>query len=163
MHPCFRILATSIVLLCSLTNGFAQPRADLGWEPYRGSHGTRDDVPTRLFRNPTGPADKGVGEAWTTSDGRARLSIYVLHNDDGYSPANYLRRYLTEPPSQIDYRRVTPTFFAVSKVGGDRIFYRRCNFADAIHCVELAYPKNEKRTWDPIVTRISRSLRPLLG
>jgi len=79
------------------------------------------------------------------------------------TPARYLRRYLTDLPSQIDYKRGTSTFFAVSKVGRNRIFYRRCNFAQKIHCIELAYPKEEKRAWDSIVTRISLSLRPLAG
>jgi len=98
-----------------------------------------------------------------TTDGRGRLSIYVLRNSDGYTPRGYLKRFLTDRPSQIDYKRITATFFAVSKVGGNRIFYRRCNFAQNIHCVELAYPKEEKRAWDPIVTRISLSLRPLVS
>jgi hypothetical protein len=29
-----------------------------------------------------------------------------------------------------------------------------------IHCVDLRYPRGEKRAWDRIVTRISLSLRP---
>jgi hypothetical protein len=33
----------------------------------------------------------------------------------------------------------------------------------AIHCFDLVYPSQHKRAWDDIVTRISRSLRPLEG
>jgi hypothetical protein len=29
-----------------------------------------------------------------------------------------------------------------------------------IHCIDLQYPRREKRAWDAIVTRISLSLRP---
>jgi len=43
--------------------------------------------------------------------------------------------------------------------------YSRCNFSSeaggAIHCFDLVYPQAESRSWDAIVTRISRSLRPL--
>jgi hypothetical protein len=164
MRLFLRILLGGLFVIAGpAPDGVAQPAPDLGWQPYAGPEGTRDDLPARLFAKRSGPAEKGVGEEWTTSDGRARLSIYVLRNVDGHSPASYLRRYLTDAPSHIDYKRVTSTFFAVSKVGGDRIFYRRCNFAEAIHCIELAYPKNEKRAWDPVVTRISLSLRPLIG
>jgi hypothetical protein len=159
----FLQLSGIFLIACPIANVCAQPVADLGWQRYTGPGGTRDDVPAGLFARQRGLSDKGVGEEWTTRDGRARLAIYVLRNDDDYTPVSYLKRYLREPPSQIDYRRVTSTFFAVSKVGGNRIFYRRCNFANAIHCVELSYPKNEKRAWDQIVTRISLSLRPLLG
>jgi hypothetical protein len=56
-------------------------------------------------------------------------------------------------------------FVAISSVRHVLIFYSRCNFsADAaIHCFDLVYPRQEKRAWDAVVTRISRSLRPLDG
>jgi hypothetical protein len=45
------------------------------------------------------------------------------------------------------------------------ILYSRCNFSGrgrrAIHCFDIRYPQEEKRSWDSIITRISRSLRPL--
>ncbi len=45
------------------------------------------------------------------------------------------------------------------------IVYMRCNFSRAregsLHCVDIRYPQNEKVAWDNIVTRISRSVRPL--
>lgn len=45
------------------------------------------------------------------------------------------------------------------------IFYSCCNFSSemggAVHCFDLVYPQHEQRAWDAIVTRISRSLRPL--
>jgi hypothetical protein len=44
------------------------------------------------------------------------------------------------------------------------IYYSRCNFSgsstDTIHCFDLVYPQEEKTAWDPVVTRISLSLRP---
>jgi hypothetical protein len=47
------------------------------------------------------------------------------------------------------------------------VYYSRCNFSSemggAVHCFDLVYPQREQRAWDPIVTRISRSLRPLEG
>jgi hypothetical protein len=43
------------------------------------------------------------------------------------------------------------------------IFYRRCNFSSKadkrVACLQLDYPQAEKRSWDGMVTRISRSLR----
>jgi hypothetical protein len=67
--------------------------------------------------------------------------------------------------SALDYERITPTFFAISSVRQGLVYYSRCNFsagADAaLHCVDLVYPQREQRAWDAIVTRISRSLRPL--
>jgi hypothetical protein len=145
------------------TGSLAQPAKDLGWETYTDANGTREDFPARLFVVRAGPAEKGVGQGWTTADGRARLSVYVLRNSEGHTPASYLNRYLTERPWEIGYKRVTRDFFAVSKYSGNRILYRRCNFSHVgnIHCVDLGYPSRDKRAWDTIVTRMSRSLRPL--
>ncbi|MEA2949676.1 MAG: hypothetical protein QOI40_5006 [Alphaproteobacteria bacterium] len=52
---------------------FAEPRPDLGWQTYTDPQGTRDDIPAGLFVVRKGPTEKGVGEEWTTADGRARL------------------------------------------------------------------------------------------
>ena len=45
------------------------------------------------------------------------------------------------------------------------IFYSRCNFSSdaggAIHCFDMVYPQEAKRAFDYVVTRVSRSLRPL--
>jgi hypothetical protein len=68
--------------------------------------------------------------------------------------------------AELDYSRVTPTFFAVSKYSGENVLYRRCNFDRAawlMHCIDMSYPAAEERDWDGVVTRISRSLRPLAG
>jgi hypothetical protein len=43
--------------------------------------------------------------------------------------------------------------------------YLRCNFSSTrggtLHCADIRYPINEKRDWDGVVTRISRSVRSL--
>jgi hypothetical protein len=33
----------------------------------------------------------------------------------------------------------------------------------AVHCIDLVYPQDVPQAWNGIVTRISRSLRPLEG
>jgi hypothetical protein len=72
-----------------------------------------------------------------------------------------LNNYLRTPRTQLDYQ-VAASFFAISAVKDDTIYYSRCNFSrSAIHCFDLVYPAGEKHAWDSIVTRISLSLRPL--
>ena len=55
--------------------------------------------------------------------------------------------------------------FAISSEREGVIHYSRCNFSGrargVIHCFDLMYPQEEKRSWDAVVTRISLSLRPL--
>jgi hypothetical protein len=69
------------------------------------------------------------------------------------------------PRSILTYDRVARNFFALSSRLDGMIVYMRCNFSHAregsLHCVDIRYPQNEKVAWDNIVTRISRSVRPL--
>ena len=77
------------------------------------------------------------------------------------------RNNLKLPRSALSYERVTRSFFAISTVREGSIYYSRCNFSaeagGAIHCIDLVYPQEQRRAWDDVVTRISRSLRPLEG
>jgi hypothetical protein len=81
--------------------------------------------------------------------------------------SSYLKQNLRVTRTALHYERVTRSFFAISSEREGLIFYSRCNFSSdaggAIHCFDLVYPRAEERAWDAIVTRISRSLRPLEG
>jgi hypothetical protein len=127
--------------------------------------GTRVQYPAGIFSVPDGKPEKGIGERLRTPDGRATLEVYSLPNENNETPATYLSRYLRTPRVQLEYQRVTPSFFAISAVQDETTYYSRCNFSrlgtPAIHCFDLVYPAREERAWDAIVTRISLSLRPL--
>ena len=109
----------------------------------------------------------GTGERLRTPDGRASLTIYSRANETGETPSSYLRKNLKMAQSGMQYQRVTSYFFAISTQREGTIYYSRCNFSrvrgPSIHCFDLVYPQREKRAWDPIVTHISLSLRPLQG
>jgi hypothetical protein len=91
--------------------------------------------------------------------------MYSIPNAYALSPAAFMRSKFAASRSSLTYDRVARNFFAISTRRGGLIAYLRCNFSanagGALHCVELRYPESEKRSWDAIVTRISRSVRPL--
>jgi hypothetical protein len=141
---------------------------DVKWTVFAEmKYGTRLDVPSAVFATPDGPADRGVGRQFKTPDGRASLAVYSQSNDARDTPASYLRKNLQSSRAALDYQRVTPEFFAIAAVMRGSIYYSRCNFSHnagrAIHCFDLKYPVQERQSWDGIVTRMSRSLRPLQG
>lgn len=130
------------------------------WSVYRDGSGTSVQYPQSLFSKRQQPED-GRGAAFISEDGRARLQIFTVHNGRNETPAQYLRRVFPGDRRHLDYDRVARTFFAVSEENDALILYRRCNFVrDQIHCVDIRYPRREKRAWDAPVTRISLSLRP---
>jgi hypothetical protein len=133
---------------------------DPGWTVFSDDKNTTVDYPRGVF-SVEGREDVPPGPVFTTRDHRARLHIFAFRNERGESPAQHIARTFTHDRRQLDYDRVARNFFALSENKGSEILYRRCNFARGmIHCIELVYPRSEKRAWDNIVTRISLSLRP---
>jgi hypothetical protein len=144
------------------TLGGAYDDARLNWTAAEVS-GMRVDYPSGVFTTDVGPSDKGPGHVFRSHDGTAGFMFYVQPNTEHDTPDSFLSSRLSAAHTKIDYLRVTERFVAVSGVRGGRIYYGRCNFPDGangpIHCMELVYSKSEKRLWDPIVTRVSLSLR----
>ena len=156
----------SFAWLAILLGAGVQPAGSAtGWDRFLEPQlGTSIDYPTEIFSVDEGAAPRGTGRQFKSNDGNAVLAVYSQTNEGG-TPAQYVQKNFNVPRQTIGYKRVTPTFFAISAVHAGEIYYSRCNFSRrsgrAIHCFDLRYPAREKRAWDPIVTRISLSSRPL--
>jgi hypothetical protein len=144
----------ALALVVSTATVSAQP---VRWTKYTiPQTGTSMDFPSSIFTEVAGRPD-GYGQRFRTADGRADITIQAAPNVENDSPAAFLAK--KHPPSRIQYKRVTPRFFAVSSYRGDKVWYNRCNFSGRlIHCVLIDYPAEEEHAWDNIVTRMSLSL-----
>jgi hypothetical protein len=110
-----------------------------------------------IFSGDAGAAEGEIGLGFLTKDRRADLTVQSVPNPDNDSPATFLPK--RSPPPGIQYKKVTPGFFAVSSIRKDRTWYNRCNRARGyMNCVLINYPAAEERQWDAVVTRISLSL-----
>jgi hypothetical protein len=119
--------------------------------------GANVDIPVSIFTEDAGAPEGGTGRRFFTQDRRADLTIQSVPNPANESPAEFLQK--RRPPPGIQYKRVTPRFFAVSSIRKDRTWYNRWNRTKGyMHCVLINYPAAEERQWDAIVTRISLSL-----
>ena len=146
----------SLLLLGCPQDGWSQP---VVWATYRGTSGVVADFPSSIFVVDAGPTQRGDGRRLKSMSGQNEFAAYSLPRDRSITPQSYLRTNLAVDPSAISYQRVTSRFFALSSVHGGKIYYSRCNFRSAIHCIYLEYPSSEKIAWDGIVTRVSHSLR----
>ena len=161
-------LSPLIIILVALTCGAlagVQSRESADWRTFEvPDFGTKIQYPADIF-NPAGQPEMGLGQRFERADGRAVLSIYARPNKAGETPRTYLRKHLRVNRSELDYLRIARSFFAVSSERDGVILYSRCNFSGGargvVHCFDLKYPREEKRSWDAVVTRISLSLRPL--
>ena len=138
---------------------FAGPE---GWSTYVSNDGgTSVEYPANVFSVKEEPNDQHRQTLFKTADSRGKMTVYSLPNERHDTPRSYLAGHLAVDRNQLTYRRIASAFFAMSGVKDDSIFYTRCNFEDVngrIRCVYLEYPKEEKKAWVGIVTRISRSL-----
>ena len=154
---CSRRSLAAIVLLSFMPLAEATA-ASLEWRRYAiPATGLSVDVPISIFEEDRGATEGTPGRHLFTKDYRANLTIKSFPNPDNDSPAFFLERM--RPPVDIQYRRVTPKFFAISSVRNGHTWYNRCNRANGfMNCVLINYPAVEERQWDAIVTRISLSL-----
>jgi hypothetical protein len=164
----YACLGAAIILLALVPNAEARfreqsPAAD--WRTFEvPDFGTSIQYPASIF-TPAGRPEMGLGQRFERADGRAVLSIYARSNKAGDTPRTYLRKHLRVERTELDYVRIARSFFAISSERDGVILYSRCNFSGGppgvVHCFDLKYPQEEKRSWDAVVTRLSRSLRPL--
>ena len=147
--------AAAVALIGWVQIAGAQP---MQWETYRiTSTGTSVDIPSSIFSEQMGRPAQGEGQQFRSADGRAELIVQATTIGSNVSPAAFLASQ--HPPEHLQYKRITPRFFAVSGYKGDKVWYDRCNFSNgSVHCVLINYPAREERAWDGIVTRISPSL-----
>ena len=119
--------------------------------------GAKVDIPVSIFTEDAGPPKGGTGRRFFTIDHLAYLTLQLVPNLDNVSLFTFLAKWL--PPAGIQYKRVTPRFFAVSSIRNGRTWYNRCNRVNEyMNCVLINYPAAEEREWDAVVTRISLSL-----
>ena len=121
------------------------------------------EYPQHVFSEPG--AWKAVAGSLPPVTAALAFTYSAMENPKALSPREFMRSYFPVGRSTLTYDRVARNFFAVSARREGMIVYLRCNFSSTrggtLHCVDIRYPINEKRDWDGIVTRISRSVRPL--
>jgi hypothetical protein len=157
-------MALAVAGLCAfgeVSTAWAAERPQ-GWGRYRDRELQMSfDFPAHVFSLQS--AERGGGGLlFSTPDGRARMRLFGLDNERNETPRSYLGRIARTDEARFTYIRTTPTFFVASGTRDNTIFYRRCNFSRGgkrASCLQLDYPQREKRAWDAVVTRISRSLR----
>jgi hypothetical protein len=157
----FRHLIVVVLGLLVAAPAIAAP-AGSGWGRYRDRDaGVAFDFPSHIFAMESAEQSR-QGTVFTSIDGRSRIRVFGFANDERDTPARYLKRIARPGEANFTYVRTTGRFFVASGTRDGMIFYRRCNFAGGngqVGCLQLDYPRAEKRAFDAVVTRISRSLR----
>jgi hypothetical protein len=162
-HPLVRFSARLALLaagICSTSVG-AVAQSNSGLSTYRNDrHGFSLSYPTEQFvALPVATED---GRQFVSKDGKARLLAGTIANFDGKSLRDYRAFVLNEsfPGAEVTYAPVRDTWFVISGIRNDMIFYQRVNFVcggRAINSWAMLFPAAEKATYAPIVDQIHKA------
>jgi hypothetical protein len=136
----------------------AMAQSDRRWTALHLHSGAAIEYPSAIFQSRHERGD--AASVYSRSDGDASFSLFEKENPNTF-PFDRLARQAANIP--VSYRRITSKFFVLSGIRRGTIFYRRCNVARngmRLACFDTAYPQTQRRKWDNIVSRMSRSLRP---
>lgn len=145
----------------------AQPsRPEAGaWSTYRNAKfGASLSYPAWMFAPMEGPEGED-GRVFQSRDGRARLLVGALVNEENESLEDY-RRYVMENTfagALFDYMPRGQRWFVLSGTRGDTHFYQWVTFLCSgriINSWAMTYPATERALYDAIVERVSKSYRP---
>jgi hypothetical protein len=136
------------------------------WKTYFNSRfGTSIVYPSRF--KPGRPPDNNDGRSFTADDG-AQLAVWgSLNVEERDLPG--LEAFLRENAKEgekITYRAAGKSWLVLSGTRGDKLFYARYVLShrnEIENAFEVSYPAALAATYDPIVARISKSLKPGRG
>jgi hypothetical protein len=135
-----------------------------GWSRYVNTRfGTSLDIPTDLLL-PEEPPENGDGRRFRGEDG-ARLEVFGTYGPSAIMQpfAAYKDDLLARAEQDgltVTYTRGGDTWLAFSGTKGEDIVYAKVlESCGAAHEFRIVYPAARKQFYDPIVTRLERSLR----
>ncbi|HAT31037.1 MAG TPA: hypothetical protein DCW29_09365, partial [Janthinobacterium sp.] len=126
-------------------------------------YGFTIDYPLLLI--PQGVADNGDGQAFRSPSNDAELVVFAgaCIESDNDTPAHYIANAKKEkkPDEVITYIAKGTDYAVVSGLHGHRIFYRK-TIMKKDWCTEFEweYPDTQRKTYDPMTTRIAASFKP---
>ncbi len=138
------------------------------WERYRSAlFGYSLLFPADVFKL-QGESPNGQGQEFISGDGRAKLKVFAVHNMEGIGLDQYRATIMRDfsGRDKVEYGPMGQSWFVLSGVHGGSIYYQKVMFScggRVINAFALTYPREQKRTYDGIVTGIEKSFRPASG
>ena len=130
-------------------------------------HGFAIAYPVDVFEQKSAPTTD-EGRVLLSKDGKAKLLVGAFENADNNSLEDY-RKFLIDGQyagAAIDYDVIKKRWFVLSGTHDGEIFYQRVSFTcggKLINSWAMLYPEAERKTYDRVLTAISRTYSPGAG
>ncbi len=132
------------------------------WTSYDNDRfGTTADVPPGWTAGP--PPDNNDGLVFTSPDGKARLIISGILNVDDSVDAAFQSYEVPNAGEVITYKHRSGNSITISGTKGAQIFYGKHLLSchnQIWNSIYLEYPAATKASFDMIVARVAKSLKP---
>ena len=163
-----RLGVTIVATLCGSDSVLADWAQPLDWETYRSERfGYSLLFPAGVLEQHSETPD-GRGVELSSKNGLVRLKVLTADNADQISIGEYRATILRELSEgrQLQYGPMGHSWFVLSGVRGDSIYYQKVVFACGgriINAFALTYPEEQRREFDPVVTTIEKNFHPTAG
>ncbi|VAW20230.1 hypothetical protein MNBD_ALPHA12-1507 [hydrothermal vent metagenome] len=161
-----RFFAALVVTVFFMPMMFVEPALSAPWKSYVNDRfGTSAQVPARGFIAQPVPANND-GRIWKAADGRGSFAVYgsyMVVVDTFRQYRNFMLESARNDGVDITYNVAGNGWFVYSGYLGNDIIYakvvlsRNCSQTVLNH-IYLQYPRSEKLRYDPIVTRMAKTL-----
>jgi hypothetical protein len=166
-----RLMRRKFLLACGVL-GFvglsvlAGPARAEQWLTYHNDrYGTTIDYPDQFKAEP--PSDADDGRKFKDAQG-VEFAVYASYNALDFNLAKYQDDTLKnlDAGQVVTYQAHGDNWFVISGTKGDSIFYGRHLLSHGNQMTEvfsITYPASAKASYDPLVARMAKSLRPGKG
>lgn len=161
-----KFLRACAIFGCIGLSAFAAPAKADHWLTYQNDrYGTTIDYPDQFKPEP--PPDADDGRRFKDAQG-VEFAVYASYNALDFNLAKY-RDYTLKnlaPGQVVTYQAHGDNWFVISGTKGDSIFYERhllSHRGEMTEAFSITYPAVAKLSYDPLVARMAKSLRPGKG
>ena len=156
------------VLAASVPGSSGKTKAAESWTAYKNPRfGYTLSYPSSVFR-PQAPAENGDGQSFLSTDGKSKIAVYATVNDEHFTPAQYRETILKEFTgyNQIDYSPKGKTWFVLSGIRSDVIYYQKVMFScrdNVINALSVTFPRAEKKFYEGLIEVMEDNFKPGTG
>jgi hypothetical protein len=101
-------------------------------------------------------------EVFYSKDLQTYITLWNLYNRNGDLKKDFedVQKWLSDV--QITYKVIKSNFFVISGYQGNNVIYWKVIHANVGHDLvfEMAFPKDQKQVWDPVLTTCAHSINP---
>lgn len=152
----------SNMISCATINGSISRGKGVTYRTYTNArYGYSIVYPVGLLE-PQGEAENGDGQKFLSKDKKVLLLVFGANNIDNDSAKTGFDKFVKDMNAEqgrvVTYKVLKKNWFVASGRHDNNLFYSKTIYrGDTFTSFIIEYPASERATYDPIVTRISRS------